>query len=130
MTGNRVRIKYKGQYIGYGVQNVSFQRSYGLQRVDGLGGGKALELVPGEINYTCNLSSFYIPQQRLDDLKIVDSAEEIMTSTGIDIEIQDNVSGRTLDHYIGCKCNTYTTNYGKFAICGQDASFIALDYIE
>jgi hypothetical protein len=127
MTGNRVRLKYKGQYIGYGVQNVSFQDSYGLQRVDGVGSGKAQELVPGEINFTINLSSFYVPKQRLDDLGIVDTPETIMTSVGIDIEVQDNVTNQTMEHYIGCKCNTYNRNYPKFAISGQDATFIALD---
>lgn len=126
MTGNRALLKIKGEIVGSGVQSAQFQDDFSLQDVDGLGSPFTQELVPGKVTYTINLTSYFISNQKLTDLGMVPNGTDLLTSGDLDIEVIDNITQKTIEHYQGCKANNHSRNYDKHAISGQNATFRAL----
>jgi hypothetical protein len=130
MTGNRALLKIKGVTVGSGVQSADFQDDFGLQDVDGLGSPETQELVVGKVSYSVSISSYFIYNKNLIALGFVPETNDILTSGELEIEIIDNVTGTTLEHYVGCKAASHSRNYGKHGIAGQNASFRALTKIK
>lgn len=126
MTGNRVLLKLKGNVVGGGFQDVSMQDSAGLQDVDGLGELEVQELVPGKLVHTINLSSYFVSGKNLKQLGYVPSADTILTIPDFEVEIQDKLSGETVELYTGCRFDSHSRTYNKNAICGENATVRAL----
>lgn len=130
MTGNRALLKLKGETIGAGiVQNVNVSDDYGLQDIDGLGSAETIELVPGKVSHNISLSKFFVYNKKLKDLGIAPSSSEYLTSGDIDIEIIDNVTQTTIEHYAGCKLASSSRSYGKHAPSSDEGTFRALTKI-
>lgn len=127
MTGNRALLKLKGQTIGAGiVQNVEINDDLGLQDIDGIGNPESIELVVGKLSHTISLSKFFVYNKKLKELGYMPEAKDYLTSGEMDIEIIDNVTSTTLEHYTGCKMATSSRSYGKHAPTNENATFRAL----
>ena len=127
MTGNRALVKLRGETIGAGiVQNVNVSDDFGLQDIDGLGQAESVELVVGKVSHNINLSKFFIYNKKLRDLGIAPSSKEYLTSGEIDIEIIDNISQLTIEHYTQCKLASSSRSYGKHAPSSEEAVFRAI----
>jgi hypothetical protein len=130
MTGNRALFKVDGQIVGSGVQNVDFNDDHGLQDVDGIGSAFTQELVPGKASYSITLSQYFISGKNLIASGIVPDAKELLTSGLLEIELIDNVTGATLEHYTGARTATHSRQYGKHAISGENATFRAMNKLK
>jgi hypothetical protein len=126
MTGNRALLKLDGKIIGLGVQSVNFQENYGRQRIDGIGDGRAQELPVGQVSYTVSLDHYFISSKRLEDMGILPDYEQLLTSGGIDIELQDKVSKNTVALFTGCVIDSKGTNVPKFTPSGSNVTFQCL----
>lgn len=127
MTGNRAWLKIEGATIGVGyVQSVSVSDDLGMQVVSGIGNAEGVEIVPGQVSYRINMTQMFIYNKKLIDLKYQPNNKEYLTSGALEIEIQDNVTLKTMEHYTGCKLSTSNRNYSKHSPSTQDATFIAL----
>lgn len=127
MTGNRALLKLKGETIGAGVvQNVEVQDDFGLQDIDGIGQAESVELVVGKVSHTINFSKFFVYNKKLKEMGYMPGSSEYLTSGEIDIEIIDNVSQTTLEHYTGCKMASGGRSYGKHAPTTENSSWRCL----
>lgn len=127
MTGNRALLKINGTAIGAGIiQSANVSDDLGMQRISGLGNAEAVELVPGEVTHTITMNKFFVYNQKLVDLGYLPNSKTYLTSGEMDIEIIDNVSGQTLEHYTGCKIASSGRDYGKHAPTSEQATFFAL----
>lgn len=127
MTGNRALLKLKGSTIGAGiVQNVDISDDLGLQDIDGIGSAESVELVHGKVTHTISLSKFFVYNKKLKDLGYMPKSTEYLSSGDLDIEILDNVTRTTLEHYTGCKIASSNRTYGKHAPSTESATFRCL----
>ena len=126
MTGNRVILKINGAAVGFGVQNVDFQDSFGLQDVDGIGQAESFEMVVGKITHTISLSSYNIAGNDLIKQGFVPTADDWMTAGVVDIEVLDKITGQTIELYTGCRADSHSRSYAKHSLSGQNASFRAI----
>ena len=126
LTGNRVLLKIKGQLVGAGVQSVEVQDDFGLQDVDGLGSPFTQELVVGKISHSFNMSQYRVSGADLISLGYVPNDDAWLTSGDLELEVIDNVNGKTLELYTGCKAASHSRSYQKHVVCGENASFRAL----
>lgn len=131
MTGNRAILKIKGKAIGGGlIQNANFSDDLGLQDVDGLGQAESVELVVGAVRHTISMSKFFVYNQKLTDLGYQPGSTDYLTSGDLEIEMLDNISGQTLEHYTGVKMASSSRSYGKHTITTEDATFRALHKVK
>lgn len=127
MTGNRALLKLKGTAVAAGiVQSANVSDDYGMQRISGLGNPEAVELVPGEVSHTITMNKFFVYNQKLKDLGYLPDSKEYLTSGELDIEIIDNVSGATLEHYTGCKAANAGRDYSKHGPSTESITFFAI----
>lgn len=127
MTGNRALLKIKGETVGAGlVQSVSVQDDFGLQDVDGLGTAESVELVVGKITHSITISKFFVYNKKLQELGYVPGDGSYLTTGELDVEIIDNVTQATLEHYTGCKAVSTGRSYGKHAPTTEDLQLRAL----
>lgn len=130
MTGNRALLKIRGETVGAGIcGSANFSDDFGLQDIDGLGQAESSELVIGKVSHSFSLSKFFVYNQKLIDLGYVPNSTEYLTSGALEIEILDNISGQTLEHYVGCKAASCGRSYGKHSPVVEDASFRAIHKI-
>ena len=127
--GNRAVLKLDGEVIGI-VQNVDFNDSFGLQKLSGIGDREGQELVDGETDYSFNLTKSFVYGDRLVDKGFSPTSTDPLTGVEFELEIYDKISGRTLEHYSGCKINTVGRSYGKHAIIMENASGMALSKLK
>lgn len=129
-TGNRALLKIAGQLVGVGLtQNADFQDDLGVQKVSGLGKPTGVELVVGEVNYAVSLSKMFVFDQTLIDLGFVPEEKNYLTSPDLEIEILDNVSGKTMKHYTGGKTASYGMTVGKHTPSTENVRLIFLNKI-
>lgn len=127
MTGNRALFKLKGETVGAGiVQNVEFQDDFGLQDVDGIGSAESVELVEGKVTHTISFSKFFIYNKKLRDLGYAPTSKEYLSSGELDMEMIDQVTQTTLEHYTGCKIASGSRSYGKHTVSVENATFRAI----
>lgn len=127
MTGNRALLKIKGTAVGAGIiQSANVSDDLGMQRISGLGNAEAVELVPGEVTHTITMNKFFVYNQQLKDMGYMPESKDYLTSGEMDIEIIDNISGKTLEHYTGCKIASSGRDYGKHAPVSESATFFAI----
>lgn len=127
MTGNRALFKIKGVAVAAGiVQSVNVSDDFGMQRISGLGSAEAVELVIGEISHTISVNKFFGYNQKLKDLGYVPESRDYLTSGEMDMEILDNISGATLEHYTGCKAANAGRDYSKHGPSSESVTFFAL----
>lgn len=126
LTGNRVLLKIKGQVVGDGVQSVSIQDDFGLQRVDGLGDPETQELVVGAVTHTITLQTFRASGVSLITQGFVPNSNEWLTAGTLEIEVIDKITGETQELYVGCKASSYSRDYNKHVISGCNATFFAM----
>ena len=126
MTGNIALLKVKGQTIGVGVQSINVQESYGRQRIDGIGDGRAQELPPGQVSYSVTLDNYFISSNTLEALGILPDYEALLTDGGMDIELLDAVNMKTVKHFTGCVIDTHGVNTPKFSPSQSNATFQCL----
>ena len=130
MTGNRALLKLNGQTVGAGLtQNLNIQDDLGLQDVDGIGVAESVELVVGAVRHTISMSKFFIFNQKLIDAGYMPTNTQYLTAGALEIEVLDNVTGQTLEHYTGVKMASCGRTYGKHVPCTEDATFRALTKI-
>lgn len=125
MTGNRALLKIHGEVVGMGVQSANISDDFGLQDVDGLGDPETKEFVAGKVSHTVTLSTYFIYNKKLTDLGFVPKSDSYLISEEMEIEIQDKISGETLELYVGCKAASHERRYDKHAITGENATFRA-----
>lgn len=124
MTGNRALFKINGEVIGL-AQSVEVSDDFGLQDVDGLGTPETLELVAGKFTHNISGSRYMVSGKTLRKLGFVPTDSEWLTAPEFEIEIQDNVTFETLEHYTGCKFATHSRSYAKHSITGENFSIRA-----
>lgn len=131
MTGNRALLKIKGTAVAAGiVQSANVSDDFGTQRISGLGTPEAVELVPGEVSHTITMNKFFVYNQKLKDLGYLPDSKEYLTSGELDIEIIDNITGATLEHYTGCKAANAGRDYSKHGPSTESITFMAIHKVK
>lgn len=117
MHGNRALLKLDGKTFAAGtVQNVSVADNFGLQEVSGLGDAEAVEHVPGMVTHSITIEKLFIYNKNLFKAGFIPTQEQYINPPSMDLEILDNQTGETLEHYTGAKVESYDRTYGKHAL--------------
>jgi len=124
MTGNRGLIKFDGQTIAL-IQNIRVSDNSNQQSVDGIGDIETQEWVPGLQQYNISGDRYFGAAQDLQKIGIVPGSTAILTAPEFEVEIQDNVTFKTLEHYTGCKFNTHERQYAKHVVSSESFSIVA-----
>lgn len=118
MTGNRGLIKFDGKTIGI-IQNIRIADNYNQQSVDGVGDPETQEWVPGLLQYNITGDKYFGSGQHMALVGIVPGSDNVLTAPEFEVEVQDNVTFVTLEHYTGCKFNTHERNYSKHVVSSE-----------
>lgn len=125
-SGNTIKIKIKGQEVGR-IQSGDGRRSFGQEGVYQIGSIMPQEHVPLRYEGGFTVNKFYVRHKDLKQLGLAALGEEILTMDVLDIEVMDNVTGKTVRVYEGCSMQDYSENFRVNAISGENATFVYLN---